>query len=94
MIGPQVRKFRERKGWSQSQLAAKLQLWGWDTSRESITKLENMRRRVPDLELFVIARIFGIKSDQLIPPDIRAKMRTLGPSYRPKLSRGQIPPGV
>jgi transcriptional regulator with XRE-family HTH domain len=92
VIGPQVRKFRERKGWTQSDLAAKLQLFGWDTSRESITKLENLRRRVPDLEVFLIAKVLGVKSDNLVPPNLRAKFKELGPQYRAKLSRGQVPP--
>jgi hypothetical protein len=30
-----VRKVRLQKGWTQNQVAQKLQLYGWDTSRES-----------------------------------------------------------
>jgi len=32
VIGPQVRLFREQRGWSQSVLATKCQVAGWDTS--------------------------------------------------------------
>ena len=92
VIGPQVRKVRERKGWTQNQLALKLQLFGWDTSRESVTRLENQSRRVPDLEMFVIARILGVKADDLFPRNLRGKIKELAPHYRVKLSRGQVPP--
>jgi transcriptional regulator with XRE-family HTH domain len=90
-VGPQVRKFRQRKGWTQNELAIKLQLFGWDTSRESVTNLENQKRRVPDLELFIIARILGAKIENLFPRGIGGKLKAFYPQYRVKLSRGQIP---
>jgi transcriptional regulator with XRE-family HTH domain len=86
-----VRKLRERKGWTQNELAIKLQLIGWDTSRESVSSLENQQRRVPDLELFLIAKILGAKMEDLFPRNIRGKLKELFPQYRAKLSRGQIP---
>lgn len=92
VIGPQVRKIRTRKGWTQNQLALKLQLWGWDTSRESVTRLEGQSRRVPDLELFVLAKILGVKADDLFSRNLRGKVKQLAPQYRVKLSRGQVPP--
>ena len=92
MVGPQVRKWRARKGWTQSHLALKLQLFGWDTSRESVTSLENQRRRVPDLELYVLAKSLGVKLEELFPRQLRSKIKHLLPSYRAKLSRGQLPP--
>jgi transcriptional regulator with XRE-family HTH domain len=92
VIGPQVRKIRTRKEWTQSQLALKLQLWGWDTSRESVTRLEGQSRRVPDLELFVLAKILGVKADDLFPRNLRGRVKQLAPQYRVKLSRGQVPP--
>jgi transcriptional regulator with XRE-family HTH domain len=86
-----VRKWRTRKGWTQARLALKLQLFGWDTSRESVNGLENQRRRVPDLELFVLARVLGVRLEELFPGQLRAKIKELWPSYRAKLSRGQLP---
>jgi transcriptional regulator with XRE-family HTH domain len=87
-----VRKLRTNKGWTQNQLALKLQLFGWDTSRESVTRLENQSRRVPDLELFVVAKILGVKADDLFPRNLRGKVKEMVPHYRVKLSRGQVPP--
>ena len=92
VIGPQVRKIRLCKGWTQNQLALKLQLFGWDTSRESVTRLEGQSRRVPDLELFVLAKILGVKADDFFSRNLRGKVKQLAPQYRVKLSRGQVPP--
>jgi transcriptional regulator with XRE-family HTH domain len=50
LIGPQVRKWRVKKGWSQQALATKLQLRGWNVSRDSLANLESQRRvRLEDL---------------------------------------------
>jgi transcriptional regulator with XRE-family HTH domain len=91
VVGPQVRKVRQQKGWTQNDLAVKLQLFGWDTSRESVTSLENQQRRVPDLELFILARVLRTKMDNFFPRSIGGKLKELYPQYRVKLSRGQIP---
>ena len=83
---------RLKAGWTQNDLAVKLQVYGWDTSRESVTRLETQDRRVPDLELFVLAKIFGVPADDLFPPGLRKVARKYAPYYRAKLSRGQVPP--
>jgi transcriptional regulator with XRE-family HTH domain len=92
VIGAQVRKLREQKGWNQNQLTAKLQLIGWDTSQGSLSRLENGERRVPDLELFVLAEVLDAKFEDFFPEDLRGKIKALWPLYRIKLSRGQLPP--
>ena len=71
-----------------------MQLSGWDTSRESVTRLEHQSRRVPDLELFVVAKVLGVKADELVSRNLRGKVKELAPHYRVKLSRGQVPPSV
>jgi transcriptional regulator with XRE-family HTH domain len=92
VIGSQVRKLREQKGWNQNQLTVKLQLAGWDTSQGSLSRLENGERRVPDLELFVLADVLDAKLEDLFPNGLRGKIKALWPLYRAKLSRGQVPP--
>lgn len=92
VIGQQVRKLRQRKGWSQDQFAVKLQLFGWDTSQDSISRLENQTRRVTDLELFVLSDVLAVKFEDFYPPNMKSKVKSLGPHYRAKLSRGQVPP--
>ena len=92
VIGPQVRKFREHKGWTQSQFAVKLQLFGWDASQDSVSRLENQARRVPDLELFVLRKVLDANFEDLFPPNVHGEIKALCPHYRVKLSRGQVPP--
>ena len=41
IIGPQVRRLRNQRGGSQEQLAAKLQIAGWDLSRNGVAKIED-----------------------------------------------------
>jgi transcriptional regulator with XRE-family HTH domain len=88
LIGPQVRELRDRKGWTQEELSAKLQVFGWDVSRESLAKLETRQRRVPDGELFILAKVLGTATDALFPPDVNIKK--LGPAFRMRLSRNRV----
>ena len=87
-----MRELRLRAGWTQDDLAVKLQLYGWDTSRESVSRLETQDRRVADLELFVIANIFGLTTDELFPAGLNKVAKKYASFYRAKLSRGQVPP--
>jgi hypothetical protein len=49
-------------------------------------------RRVPDLEILVLADVLDVKLEALFPKDVREKIKALWPLYRVKLSPGQIPP--
>jgi transcriptional regulator with XRE-family HTH domain len=73
LIGPQVRKLRSRKGWSQEKLAMKLQLRGWNVSRDSVASLELQRRRAPDCELLFLARVLGVGIEDLFPKVVALK---------------------
>ena len=84
LVGPQVRTFRTEKNWTQETLAAKLQLEGWDVSRESVAKLEAQFRRVPDCELLFLAKVLGIEVVDLFPANV--DLRKLDPSLRLKVS--------
>ena len=79
LIGPQVRKWRSKKGWSQQALAAKLQLKGWNISRDSLASLELQRRRVPDCELIFLSRTLGVTLNQLFPKNII--LHKIGPQF-------------
>jgi transcriptional regulator with XRE-family HTH domain len=70
LIGRQVRKWRMKKGWSQEKFAAKLQLRGWNISRDSLASLESQRRRVPDCEILYLARVLGIRLEDLFPKNL------------------------
>jgi transcriptional regulator with XRE-family HTH domain len=84
LIGPQVRSFRVQNGWTQENLAAKLQVEGWDVSRESVAKLEARFRRAPDCELLFLAKVFAIKVADLFPANL--DLKKLDPSLRLKVS--------
>lgn len=64
-LGGKIRHAREAKGWSQSDLARKLQIYGWDVERTVITKIELRRRCITDYELIAIAEILEISIDKL-----------------------------
>jgi len=70
LVGLQVRKWRKKKGWSQETLATKLQLRGWNISRDSLASLESQRRRVPDCELLYFARVLGVRLEDLFPKNL------------------------
>ena len=84
VVGPQVRKFRTKKGWTQEVLAARLQVEGWDVSRESIAKLEAQFRRVPDCELLFLAKVLGVKVGDFFPGNL--DLKKLDPALRLKVS--------
>src|SRR5258707_10397248 len=84
LVGPQVRKFRNQKGWTQAACAAKLQVEGWDVSRESLAKLEAQFRRVPDCELLFLAKVLGARVMDLFPAKLNLKK--LDRSLRLKVS--------
>ena len=51
IVGSNVRKIRENKGWTQDQLAAKCNLLEWSISRGTLAKIESKVRRVTDIEV-------------------------------------------
>ena len=56
-IGPQVRRRRYVLGWSQSVLAAKLQIADFDTSRSGVSKIEARLSYVDDKTLLYLAEV-------------------------------------
>ena len=80
VVGPQVRKFRSRKGWTQAVLAQKLQLKGWSVSLGSVGKLEAQLRRVPDCELLFLAKVLGVSANDLLPKKVSLKQ--IGPQFQ------------
>ncbi len=80
LVGPEIRRWRDRKGWSQELLAAKLQLRGWNVSRDSVASLELQRRRVPDYEMLFLARALGVTLEELFPRDL--PLARIGPQFQ------------
>jgi transcriptional regulator with XRE-family HTH domain len=67
IVGPQIRKLRMQKNWSQSKMAVKLQFAGFDVGRECIAKIEGQTRCVRDTDLFAIARVLNATLPDLFP---------------------------
>ena len=80
LVGPQVRKWRDNRGWSQETMARKLQLLGWSISRHSLAKLELGLRRVSDCELYFLARVLRIDLRDLFPRQI--PLKEIGPAFQ------------
>ena len=82
--GPSIRKLRSEHGWTQDDLAAKLQLAGLESmSRVSVAKVESQIRSVYDYELALIAEVLGCTSTDLMPP-----LRSLKPQLT-SLAKGE-----
>jgi transcriptional regulator with XRE-family HTH domain len=84
LIGQQVRKFRNRKNWTQEALAAKLLVERWGVSRESLARLEAQFRRVRDCKRLFLAKVLGVKITDLFPASL--DLKKLDASLRLKVS--------
>ena len=68
LVGPQVRKLRYQRGWKQKDLAAKLQILGWEIDRAGVSKIESQFVCVGDFELFYLCKALRVDLMQLFPP--------------------------
>lgn len=66
-VGSQIRRLRYERGWTQDLLAAKLQLHGWDISREGVAKVEGGYHLVNDRQLLCLGRAFKLHIDAFFP---------------------------
>ena len=89
VIGPQVRKLRDRLGWSQEQLAAKLQLAGLDISRTALAKIESGKQGVLDFQVLYFRRVLKADSDDLYRP-----FDPLTPDFHERVRRFMGTPAV
>ena len=80
LVGLQVRKWRDNRGWSQETMASKLQLQGWSISRHSLAKLELGLRRVSDCELFFLSKVLRIDFRDLFPRQM--PLKEIGPAFQ------------
>lgn len=59
-IGENIRKYRKKKGMTQEQLSAQIQVHGCDASRSTLAKIEAGIRHISVEELNAIKDILGI----------------------------------
>lgn len=65
VVGPQVKRFRASKDWTQEELAAHCNLLGWDISRSTLAKIESQVRRVTDEEVALLAKVLKVGVEKL-----------------------------
>ncbi|MBE5888366.1 MAG: helix-turn-helix transcriptional regulator [Lachnospiraceae bacterium] len=66
IIGERIKTLRKGKKLTQKQLAEKLQLEGHEFSDLTILRIEQGTRFVPDYEIVILAKFFGISTDELL----------------------------
>ena len=65
IIGEKIKQARVAAGMSQQQLSDKLELLAVYTCRGSISRIENGRRAVTDIEIAAISKILEVTSNYL-----------------------------
>ena len=65
LVGPQVRKLRVARGWSQEELAGQLQRAGWQIMRGTLAKIEAQVRCVTDRELLMLSLVISVPVERL-----------------------------
>jgi transcriptional regulator with XRE-family HTH domain len=71
VVGSQVRRLRNARGWSQPELAARCQRMGWDVGRDIIARIESQVRLVTDSEILYLAKALGASVVELFPGQTR-----------------------
>ncbi|MCI9551954.1 MAG: helix-turn-helix transcriptional regulator [Acutalibacter sp.] len=64
-LGQNIRKLRRRRGLSQEQLAARMQVRGCDVTRSSLAKMEAGQRHIYPDELKLLREILGVSYEEL-----------------------------
>jgi len=65
VIGPQVRRIREKQLLTQDELTARCNLIGFNISRSTLAKIESQVRRVTDYEVALLAEALKIDMPKL-----------------------------
>lgn len=65
MVGANERKFRIARNMSQQMLSNKLEMMAIYICRGSISRIEDKRRTVTDIELYGIAKVLGVSVTDL-----------------------------
>lgn len=75
VIGPKVREVRAGKGWTQTQLAAKLGERGWHCRADDIAKIEEGEEPVSDVQFLVLGIVLEVDHTELFPSDMAKELR-------------------
>lgn len=73
LVGPQIRRLRNARGWSQNAFAIKLQIAGMEfATQQKVAKIEGREVWVSDDDMLFISRVLGVEVSELFPPKILA----------------------
>ena len=67
VVGPQVRKRRYNLGLKQDELAARLQVVGWEIDRAGVSKLESQLIWVSDFQMLYLGEALKIPPMEVLP---------------------------
>ena len=67
VVGRNVSRERFQRGWTQDELATKMQLLGCPMTRDILASIETRRCIVTDKQIEFFAEVFGIQIQQLFP---------------------------
>ena len=65
MVGRTVRRLRQERGMSQKTLSERLETLAVYICRGSVSRIEEGRRTVTDIELHGLAQVLGVSVDEL-----------------------------
>lgn len=66
LCGSKIGKLRKELGWSQRQLADRLQLEGMDVDKNAIQRIESGKRFVTDIELVYLCKVLRVSYEKLL----------------------------
>lgn len=65
IIGTNIKRIREDKGWTQELLVAKCHLIQWNITRSTLAKIESNVRRVTDIEVKQFSQVLKVSVNEL-----------------------------
>ena len=74
-IGGNIRELREKAGFTQEMLAAKLQVSGCDITRSALAKIEVGQRHLYPDEIMLIKEILNVSYDEIFHDDKKAESK-------------------
>ena len=76
VVGREVGRIRNNRGWSQADLARELQKAGWDISRSEVSKIEMRIREVKDWQMMLLVHVLNTPHESFYPHlDPKAQLR-------------------
>lgn len=65
LLGKNIKALREKKGWTQEQMSAKLQTAGCDITRSALAKIEVGQRHIYSYEIKIIKEVLSVTYDEI-----------------------------